>query len=210
MKSPIRIVGVALVFASLFFPAPTNASVPVLVAAGRCNSQTTDDASVRLRDYARRGTGGSSTQLLQRYAAIADVLKTLNEERDILESICADDAQRSALFAQIAAFSAWALALESDVAGKLNAACPAAAKAFPAMMLADAWLSLGRVVNEQNGTVPPAFSDVIPKLQSRAQAVGLALPAWADTSAYWSSQVHTKAKAAIATCPSPSASPGPA
>lgn len=204
MMGPMRAAAVALAFAALFFLAPANASVPVLVAAGRCNSQTIDDVSVHLRDYDRRGTGGSSTQLIQRYAALADALKTLNEERDVLDSICSDDAQRAALFAQIAAFSAWTLALESDVAAKLNASCPAAAKALPAMMLADAWLSLGRVVNDQNGVVPRTFSDVVPKVETRAQAVGLALPAWAETSAYWSSQVHAKAKAAIATCPAAS------
>jgi hypothetical protein len=203
MIGVLRVASLVLAFATLFFAAPAYAGVPVLVAAGRCNSQTIDDASVHLRDYDRRGTSGSPTQVVQRYAAIADVLKTLNEERDILDSVCADDSRRAALFAQIAAFSAWALALEADVAAKLNATCPAAAKAFPTMMLADAWLSLGRVVNDQNGAVPRAFSDVVPKVETRAQAVGLTLPKWADTSAYWRDQVQAQAKAQIATCPSP-------
>jgi len=35
----------------------------------------------------------------------------------------------------------------------------------------------------------------------------LTLPSWADTSAYWRDQVHSQAKAALATCPSPSALP---
>jgi hypothetical protein len=76
-------------------------------------------------------------------------------------------------------------------------------------MLSGAWLSLANVVNNANGTVPASFQDVIPKVQTRAQAVGLPLPAWADTSAYWRDQVHAKAKAAIATCPSPSPSASP-
>ncbi len=60
------------------------------------------------------------------------------------------------------------------------------------------------------GAVPTEFTDVIPKVRTRADAVGLALPAWAETSAYWAGQVRDKAKAAIATCPSPSPSTSPA
>lgn len=182
---------------------------PVELASNRCNSQTIDDASSKLRDYDRRGSGGNSAQLLQRYGAIVDVIAVLNEERQILDSVCSSDAQRAPLFTQIASLSAWALTLESDIAGKLNASCSAAQTALPAMMLADAWLALANVVNEQGGTVPTAFNDVIPKIQKRAQAVGLTLPAWRDTSAYWSDQVHAKAKTAIATCPSPSPSASP-
>jgi hypothetical protein len=76
-------------------------------------------------------------------------------------------------------------------------------------MLADAWLSLANVVNNDGGTVPAAFASVAPKVQTRAQAVGLALPIWADTSAYWRDQIRLKAKAAVATCPSPSPAPSP-
>ncbi len=188
---------------------PTYSAPPILVASNRCNSQTIDDTSSRIRDYDRHGPGTSPGKLLQRYGAIADVLATLNEERDILESICASDSQRAPLFAQIAAYSAWALALESDVAAKLNAACPAAATALPTMMLADAWLALANVVNADDGAVPPSFADVIPKVRTRADTVGLALPAWTDTSAYWAGQVRDKARGAIATCPTLSPSPAP-
>lgn len=188
---------------------PAGAATPVLVAANRCNSQTIDDASTRLREYDRRGTSGNSGQLLQRYGAIVDVVAVLNEERQILDSVCSSDAQQSPLFAQIAALSAWALVLEADIAAKLNASCGAAAQALPTMMLSDAWLALANVVNEQGAAVPTAFNNVIPRIQSRAQALGLALPAWAETSAYWRDQVHAKAKAALSTCPSPSPSASP-
>jgi hypothetical protein len=188
---------------------PARAERQILVASNRCNSQTIDDASSRIRDYDRHGPAANSAKLLQRYGAIAEVISTLNEERDILDSICSGDAQRAPLFAQIAAYSAWALALESDVAAKLNASCPAAAAALPTIMLADAWLALANVVNADGGVVPASFADVIPKVRTRADAVGLTLPAWADTSAYWAGQVRDKAKAAIATCPSPSPSPSP-
>ena len=107
------------------------------------------------------------------------MLATLRDEREILDSVCASDAARAPLFAQIAATTAWALVLEAGLAVRLNASCPAAAKALPTMMLSDAWLALAKVVNDSGGTVPPIFADVIPKVQTGAQAVGLTLPAWA-------------------------------
>jgi hypothetical protein len=182
-------------------------AAPVEIAADRCNGQTIDEASARIRDFDRHAPGGSSAELLERYGAIAETLSVLNEEREILSTVCSSDAQRAAFATQIAGTSAWALALESDVAARLNASCPAAAQGLPTMMLADAWLALANVVNDDSGTVPASFHDVIPKVQTRAQAVGLTLPAWSDTSAYWRDQVQAKAKKAIATCPSPSPSP---
>lgn len=211
VKKMSKLSGAAMLALVLVLPLgeaePTNAAAPVELAVNRCNSQTIDDTSGRIRDYDQHAAGGGSAQLLQRYGAIAELISTLNEERDILNSVCSSEAQREAFFAQIAATAAWALALEADVAGRLNAACPAAAHALPTMMLSDAWLALANVVNEDGGSVPAAFSEVIPKVQTRAQAVGLALPPWSETSAYWRDQVHAKAKVAVATCPSPSPSP---
>jgi len=186
--------------------APSYGAAPILLASNRCNGQTIDDASSRIREYDRHAPGTGSAKLLQRFGAIAEVIATLNEERGVLDSVCSDT-QRAPLFAQIAAYSAWALALQSDLAAKLNASCPAAATALPSMMLADAWLALANVINAADGAVPTALEDVIPKVRMRAEAVGLALPAWTETSAYWAGQVHDKAQTAIATCPSPSPSP---
>jgi hypothetical protein len=187
--------------------APLRAAVPVEVAVNRCNSQTVDDAYARVRDFDRHAPGGSASDLLQRIGAITGLIATLREERDILDSICASDAARAPLFAQIAATTAWALTLESDVAARLNASCPAAAQGFSKMMLSDAWLTMANAVNDSGGQVPAILTGVIPKVQSRAQAVGLTLPPWADTSAYWRDQVHKQAEADLATCPSPSPSP---
>ncbi len=143
MRNPPHPVAFTLAAVVLLAAAqPVQTAPAFLVAANRCNSQMIDDASSRVRDYDRRGPGSGSAKLLQRYGALAELISTLNEERDVLDSMCASDAQRAPLFAQIAAYSAWALALESDVAAKLNASCPAAATALPAMMLADAWLAL--------------------------------------------------------------------
>jgi len=202
----------ALVAAALVAPfgrEPARAATPDVVAVDRCNGQMIDDASARVREYDRHAPGNSASSLVQRYGAILDVLAVLNEEREILTSVCQSDAQRAPFFAQIAAYAAWALVLEADVAARLNASCPAAAQALPTMMLSDAWLALANVVNENSGAVPSQFADVIPKIQARAQAVSLTLPAWSETSQYWRDQVHAKGKAAAATCPTPLPSPTP-
>jgi hypothetical protein len=184
--------------------APAQTAPSATIAESRCNSQTIDSANARIREYDRHAPSSSPPALLARYAAIADIISTLGEEHGILDSVCASDSQKAPLFVQIAETTAWALALEADVAARLNVACPAGAKAFPTMMLADAWLTLANVVNDQDGTVPPAFGEVVPKIQTRAASVGLALPPWPETSQYWRDQISTKEKAQIATCPSPS------
>ena len=209
MRKRSRISGAVLLACAALVGAapPFRAATPVQVAVNRCNSQTVDDAYARVRDFDRHAPGGSSDDLLQRIGAITGLLATLREEREILDSVCASDAARAPLFAQIAATTAWALALESDVAVRLNASCPGAARALATMMLSDAWLAMANVVNDSGGPVPAIFTDVISKVQSRAQAVGLTLPPWADTSAYWRDRVHDRAKADVTTCPSPSSRP---
>ncbi len=210
MTSRPRVAGLVLIaFSALATAMPGRAPATVIVAVNRCNGQVVDESSARVRDYDRHPPANNQTALLKRYGALSELVGTLNEEREILDSVCSRDARQAELFAQIAAVSGTALVLQADVTAKLNAACPAAATAIPQMILADAWLGLARVVNEENGTVPASFNDVIPRIQSHAQAVNLTLPVWTDTSAYWRDQVKAKAKDAVATCQSPSPSPSP-
>lgn len=213
MKPSLCAAGLALaVAAQLVTLQPARAGAAAVLADNRCNDAMINDATRRVDDYDRHAPGNGTAQLVQRYAALADLMATINEEQQILDSVCSSDAQRAPLFAQIAATTAWTLTLESDVAARLNTSCPAAATGLPTMMLADAWLALANVVNNNNGAVPAAFSAVTPKVESRAQTVGLTLPAWVDASAYWRDQIHQKEKAAIAgACPSPgpAASPAP-
>ena len=79
-------------------------------------------------------------------------------------------------------------------------------------MLAQGWLNLANVVNgaPAGASPPPAamIGEVVPKIQTRAQALGLALPAYAQTSAYWTTTQSEQAKAAVAACP-PLAAPSP-
>jgi hypothetical protein len=196
------------VFALLQYGMPASASTSAFVAVNRCNTQVVDESYAHIRDFDRRAPGTGTDDLMRRFAAIAEVLTTLHEEREIVDSVCPTDAARTPLFTEIAASTAWALALEADIAGALNASCPAAQKALPTMMLADAWLTMANVINENNGTVPSLFNDTIGKVRTRAAAVGLSLPVWSETSRYWSDNVAAAAKKEAATCPAPSPSPG--
>ncbi len=205
-KALVSFIAVAIILLKNGMPA--KAGTTGMVAVNRCNAQVVDEAYARIRDYDRKAPGTGGTQLVQRLAAIADVLTTLHEEHEIVDSVCTSDAARAPLFTQIAATTAWALTLESDVAAALNASCPAAQKALPTMMLADAWLTMANIVNDNNGAVPPLFADTIGKVRTRAAAVGLTLPAWSETSRYWSDNVAAAAKKEAATCPSPSPPPG--
>lgn len=198
---------VALAVTMLQNIAPASASLPDVAAVNRCNTQVVDESYARIRDYDRRAPGTGIDSLMQRFAALAEILTTLREEREIVDSVCATDAARAPLFTEIAASSAWALALEADIATALNALCPAAQKALPKMMLADAWLTMANVINENNGTIPPLFNDTIAKVRTRAAAAGLTLPSWDDTSRYWSDNVAAAAKKEASTCPSPTPSP---
>ena len=211
MTSSSRLAGLIVVAFAMLAPAvPGSAAQPAMVALNRCNGQVIDESSARVRDYDRHPPANNETALLKRYGLLSELIGTLNEEREIIDSVCTRDARQAELFAQVAAVSGAALVLQADVTAKLNAACPPAANGVPQMILADAWLGLARVINDQNGTVPTTFTDVIPKIQSHAQAVNLVLPVWADTSVYWRDQVKAKAKDAVASCQSPNPSPSPA
>ena len=155
MTSSSQLAGLVVVaFTALATAVPGGAAQPAMVALNRCNGQVIDESSARVRDYDRHPPANNQTALLKRYGLLSELIGTLNEEREIIDSVCTRDARQAELFAQVAAVSGAALVLQADVTAKLNATCPAAATGVPQMILADAWLGLARVVNEQNGTVP--------------------------------------------------------
>jgi hypothetical protein len=174
-----------------------------VVAANRCNSRTISDYQGQIRNYEAHPPRSNPVDLNARLGDIADVLASLNEEHGVLDSFCATDADKAALFAQLNATVAWALVLQSDIAVKLNASCPPAAKALPAAMLAQAWLALAATVNDAGGTVPKSVAEIVPKVETRAAAIGLALPTYPETSAYWRDQIVDQARQAVAVCPTP-------
>lgn len=180
-------------------------SVPAgdVAAASRCNSRTISDYQTQIRGYDAHPPRDNPSALNARLGDIAEILEGLTEEHGVLDNVCPNDADKAPLFAQLNATVAWALALQSDIAAKLNVSCPPAAKALPAAMLAQAWLAIAATVNDNDGAIPKALTDVIPKVQTRATAIGLTLPAYPDTSAYWRDQVADQAKQAVAGCPTP-------
>lgn len=174
-----------------------------LAAASRCNARMINDYTGQIRNYDAHPPKNDPAALNARLGDIADILGSLGEEHNVLDSICPNETDKAPLFAQLNAATAWGLVLQSDIAAKLNVSCPPAAKALPAAMLAQAWLALAATVNDAGGTVPKSIAEVIPKVQTRAVAVGLTLPAYPETSAYWRDQVTEQAKQAVQICPTP-------
>lgn len=203
------ILGAAVVAVAAIGPAGPSAAQRVgtvsasTVAASRCNSRTIGDLQTEIRGYDARPPRSNPADLNARLGDIADILSSLNEEHGVLDAECTTDAQKAPLFAQLNSTVAWALALQSDIAAKLNASCPPAAKALPAAMLAQAWLALAATVNDNNGSVPKSVAEIVPKVQTRAAAVGLTLPTYPETSPHWRDQVADQAKQAVAGCPTP-------
>jgi hypothetical protein len=189
-------------------PAPAHAG-PVLVAAGRCNSQMINGYESEIRDDDAHPPRGNPDDLQKRFNDIGALLQSLGQERGIVDSVCSSDAEKAPLFAQIGAAASWALALQSDLALRMNVPCAPAAKAIGQALLAQGWLDLASVVN-QGGAIPPDVTSAAPRIQTRAAALGLTLPVYADTSAYWRTQITNQAKAAAAACPSPAATGSPA
>jgi hypothetical protein len=203
-----------LTFSGIAAAPPATGAGPtsIVAAASRCNSRMINDYEGQIRNFDAHPARGNPADLSARLNDIGDILQSVDEEHNVLDSICPSEADKAPLFAQLAATTAWGLALQSDIAVKLNASCPPAAKALPTAMLAGAWLAIAATVNDANGNVPKSIAEVIPKVQTRAAAVGLALPAYPETSAYWRDQAALQAKAAVESCATPAsaASPSPA
>ncbi len=204
--------GLVAIFA-LFISVSAGIQAPgragMLVAVDRCNGRMVNDYATQVRDYDAHPARSNPTDLEKRFNDIDQILAGLNQERGILDNICSSDAQKSPMFAQISATAAWALALESDIATKLGLPCPAGAKAYSEALLAQAWLDLASIVNDNGGTVPTDVARTAPKIQTRAATLGLTLPAYPQTSGYWRDTIAAQTKTAVQACPTPSGSPVP-
>ena len=200
----------ALAFAATVVgTAPPARAGQVLVASDRCNGRMIDDYSQELRDLQARPPRGDQGSLARQFGKVEAVLNSLNEERGIIDSVCASDEAKAPLFAQLAVTAAQGLLTESDLALKLNLPCPPAANAFAQQLVAQAWLNIANVVNETGSAPPRDITEAAAPIQARATALGMTLPAFAETSAYWRDGFTAKAKDAVLACPSPSPSASP-
>jgi hypothetical protein len=169
------------------------------------------DYADEVRNFDKHPPSNNVGDLQKRFNDINQLLQALSQERTVIDTFCTTDADKAPLFAYIGGIASYALALESDVALRINQPCPAGAKGVATALLAQAWLDLGMLVNDAGGKVAKDVSDAAPRIQTRATALGLTLPPWADTSAYWRDNLNKLARAAIETCPpAPSGSSSPA
>jgi hypothetical protein len=204
-----RIVAALVVFATLLPLERSDAKATAsLVAADRCNGRMVNDYAEQIRDDDAHPPRNNPADLEKRFDDISQLLAGLNQERGILDIMCSTDAQKAPYFAQIGAMAAWALALQSDIASKLEMPCPAGSNGFAQALVAQAWLDLASIVNGE-GAVSHDVAQVAPKVQARAAALGLTLPAYADASSYWRDTISAQAKTSIQACPTPSPTPEP-
>jgi hypothetical protein len=196
----------AFLMSLTFVGTPPAAAGSTVAAASRCNSRMIGDYAGEVRDYDAHPSAVDLASLQKRFNDINEVLKALGQERSVLDSVCTSDADKAPLFAYAGATASYALALQSDVAVRINQPCPDAARAVAKALLAPGWLNLAQVVNDAGGTPPKDVTEAAPRIQKRAAVLGLTLPVWADTSAYWRDQVANQAKAAIQACSSPAPS----
>ena len=205
------LLAMAFLMSLTFVGVPPAAAQSSVVAASRCNARMIGDYAGEIRDYDAHPPAVDLASLQKRFNDINEVLKALGQERSVLDSVCSSDAEKAPLFAYAGATASYAIALQSDVAVRINQPCPEAARAVAKALLAQGWLNLAQVVNDAGGTVPKDVTEAAPRIQKRAAALALTLPAWADTSAYWRDQQSNEAKAAIEACasPAPAATPTP-
>jgi hypothetical protein len=211
VKAMFRRLAAAFVLLTSFIPLGDAhaGTTTTTVAMDRCNDRMVNDYAEEVRNDDARPPRNNPADLEKRFDALSQLLAGLNQERGILDIMCSSDAQKTAYFAEIGAAAALALALQSDIAGKLQLPCAAGSKGFSQALVAQAWLDLASIVAAAGGTVPPNVAQVAPKVQSRAAAIGLTLPAYADTSGYWRDTIAAQAKTAIQGCPTPSPTPEP-
>jgi len=165
----------------------------------RCNTIVASQLDNRVRQLDKHAP--ATNELADRYNELQRIITDAAQEEEILENTCPSDATRAPIDAQLGATAAWAYALQSDVVRtKFALTCQTVKDVAAAAFVATAWRELAKVATDQ-GTPPPPVGEVIPKVQSRASAVGLSLPSLADASNYWATQQQNKAKEATAGCP---------
>jgi hypothetical protein len=186
---------------------------PELVAASRCNGRLIDDDQNQIRDVERHLAGNDPNAIRSQLGDLSDALSALSEEHNVLDHVCTNDNDKLPLFQQINAATASGILLQSELIGKLYAPCPAAATAVPQALVAQAWLAVAATINDANGSIPVIMAPVIPKVQERAAALNMTLPAYADTSAYWRDQFANAVTPAMQSCagtlPTPPPTPAP-
>ena len=172
---------------------------PSVVALARCNNLNATHYEDQVRDYEKHPPTGA-TDRDARFAALEGVIASADNEMIILQGICSP-ADFQPVAAQLDAVDAWALVLESDLSRQKNATeCPAAEVPIAQGYVANAWLLLSRADLDATGKYP-TVQNVLPKVQTRAAALKLTLPARYDATNYWVTTVRNAGTEAAKGCP---------
>ena len=199
MKRFLAPVVAAAAFVVLLPGLPARAPADVTTPE-RCNTIVASQLDNRVRQLDKRAP--ATNELADRYNDLQRIISEAAQEEEILENTCPSDASRAPIDVQLGATAAWAYALQSDVVrAKFAITCQTVKDVAAAAFVATAWRELAEVAPPGQATPAPALGEVIPKVESRASAVGLTLPSLADASNYWATQQQDKAKEATEGCP---------
>ncbi len=188
----------------------TGSAAPVQIAAvnPRCNHQVTGSLEDRVRADDRTKPGTTLDALNARLEDLNAILQQAQMESDILQTVCTDT-ELPAVADQIAAVIAWTYVLEDDVVPERLTLlhCPESAANAPAALIASAWYAIASTFNDANlpasaptPTPAPLVKLVMPKVQARAAAAGLTLPAIHDATQYWRDTIVAR----VSNCTPPS------
>lgn len=185
-----------MLFAAVFAAALSGG--PSVVALARCNNYNATRLEDQVRTYDKNAPTAADRDA--RFVALEGVISSANDEAVILQGICSEPDMQP-IAAQLFAVEAWALALESDLSREKDAkACPAAEIPVARGYVANAWLLLTRADFDATGKYP-SVQNVLPKVQTRAAALNLTLPARQDTTNYWLTTVRDAGTEAAKSCP---------
>lgn len=176
------------------------AVAPAQVAPGnpRCNGNVAGALERQVRADDRRSPGTSLDDLNDRQQDLDSILQQAQIESDILHNVCSSD-ELPAVQDQLAGVIAWAYVQEADIAPRrftlLN--CPQTASTAPTALIASAWYAIALTQTGADWSTPPPMGplvrEVIPKVQARARALGLTLPAFPVATEYWRNTIVSAA-----------------
>src|SRR5215469_5966377 len=161
---------------------------PSVVALARCNNLNATHLEDQVRGYEKHPPTAAADRDA-RFVDLEGVISSADNESIILQGICSPN-DFAPIAAQLDAVQAWALVQESDLSRQKNASeCPAAEVPIARGYIANAWVLLSRADLDATGRYPSG-QNVLPKVQTRAAALNLTLPARIDATNYWMTTVR--------------------
>ena len=168
----------------------------VAVSDSRCNDIRINRIQGELQNFADHPA--PAAQQNQRGVAIVQAQSDAEQEEVVLQGVC-PEGDFPPYAARLFAIDAWGdLLVQRNITASGGGPCPNAEKAIMAASAASAWYKLGEA--SQVTPPPKLVATLLPQVQALATEADLALPSFAEASAFWEQKYETAAKEAIAAC----------